>query len=129
MDNYTAAQDDVRAAHGIARTGATLIHSWEALIEECTDGYSWDISEYRNELRVRNEIETLVSSEHLRQYEDHDQFVEAVRALDERFKALGHPTWRFPDASTWWERLVPARAGRDFASYCRQVYGFQIDEV
>lgn len=129
MNGYTAAQDGIRVGHGIARTGAKLIESWEAFIKECVDGYSWDISEYRNELRVRNDIETLVSSEHLRQYEAHDQFVGAVRALDERFKALGHPTWRFPDASTWWQRLVPARAGHDFAWYCRQVYGFRIDEV
>ncbi|MBI5610857.1 MAG: hypothetical protein HY902_18405 [Deltaproteobacteria bacterium] len=129
MDSYTSAQDAVRAAHGISRTGAALIESWEAFVEECATGYSFDIAEYRNELRVRNEIEVLVSSERLRRYKDHDSFVAIVRAIDERFKALGHATWHFATASTWWERVVPVRAGHDFASYCLQVYGFRIKDA
>lgn len=106
-----------------------MIAAWEAFIAECSDGYSWDISEYRNELRVRNDIEVLVSSERLLRYDEHKEFCRAVYALDNEFTQLGHEKWQFPSGSDWWERLVPKKSGRELARYCRQVYGFAIEEV
>lgn len=127
MKNYCALQDEVRIHHGISRTGAQLIDCWGAFVEECCEGYEWDISEYRNEIRVRRHIETLLRSDALAGHPDHDVFSGAVQVLDDRFRQLGHKEWKFPNGAQWWERQVPTFAGESLAQYCLDAYGYPVE--
>jgi len=127
MPSYVSDQDALRTRLLIHRSGAQLIEAWSEFVAACEEGYAWDISEYRNELRVRGEIEQIMIAGELQVYREHAGFCGAVEGVDARFRLLGRPDWQFPDRTTWWERLVPARAGEALATYCRAVYGFPVE--
>lgn len=124
--DYHIAQDEVRIQHNITRSGAELLAAWAAFVHEVEDGYDWDISEYRNEIRVRDELSVLAVSDVLTPFVEHADFLEELRQLDERFRAQAHHTYRFPSASTWWRQLVPKSGGGDFARYCSTAHGFRL---
>jgi hypothetical protein len=127
--DYNTAQGQVRSRHGITKSGAALLKAWDAFVQEVEEGYEWDVSEYRNEIRVRDRIEAIASSAVLTHFAQHDDFLGELRHVDQRFRAMAHPTYRFPAAEAWWRQLVPRRAGEELVRFCRSAYGFELEVV
>lgn len=126
---YAQAQADFLARNQIPESGAGLLEKYQGLIDECTEGYQWDYSEYRNELRVRDRIARVLADKSLQQFEEHRAFETAVERLDEAFKALAHKTWQIPTSAPWWHRVVLTRAGEPYAEFCRTNYGFEMEPI
>jgi len=127
--HYNTEQASLRRLHGIKRDAAGLLESWSELIRECEEGYQWDVSEYQNEMRARDELEVIASADALQHFDEHQLFLQVLHGIDGRFRALVHASWRFPLGKSWWRRAVPSKAGVDFARFCQSAYGFDLDVV
>ena len=91
MTTYSHAQDAVRADHDITETGAGLLDAWAGLVEECVEGYDGHVTEYWNELRVRDRIESVLSAPSLKGFSEHGEFSARVHAIDARFRRIAAP--------------------------------------
>jgi hypothetical protein len=125
--SYQEAQETVRRRAKIADTPAELVAQWEYLISQAEEGYSWDFSEYLNEIRARDALELLLSAPELCTYTEHKDLVETVAALDERFRKLFRRDVELSEESHWWRRGVLRRAGAPYAEYMRDAYGFEVE--
>src|SRR5258708_5123572 len=67
---------------------AQLLTQWEQLVDWCKQGYRWDVSEYGNELSVREKLERLLTSEQLQPYRELQELRTRVSEIDAQFKAL-----------------------------------------
>lgn len=101
---------------------AALLSAWEAFIQECKSGYNWDVSEYRNELAVRNRIEAILIDARAREFPEHDELAIRVAVLDKQFRDLLQPGTQSPYGDKWWERGVLAFAGDEYAEFYRSAY-------
>ena len=120
---YMEAQQDVLSSLGEGCSAASLLDAWSAFVEEVEEGYAWDESEYRNEVRVRGQIELVMEAESLQKFVEHREFRENVQRVDSQFLSNSHPTWKFPWGGTWWESAVPVSSRGDFAE-CYRRFGF-----
>lgn len=126
--NYVVAQDRVRIRLGIRDTPAELIAKWDALVSECEHGYSWDFSEYENEMVARDWLEVIVREPELQPYEEHNELVGAVRAIDLRFSRLVQSDMVLPSKS-WWRGAILRFAGVPYVEYMRAAYGRTVEVV
>ncbi len=126
---YTQAQAIVREHHGIKDTASTLLDKWENLVLECESGYSWDYSEFLNELRVRDEIETILSVPELHRYKEHGVLRERVASIDQRLRVLFHSEKESSTEGPWWRRGILKRAGADYAEYCWSAFSVPVEVV
>lgn len=117
MSSYALAQAAVLERHEIAESGAQLLDGYAGLIAECIEGYNWDVSEYRNELRVRDRIAHVLEDLVLRAFPEHAVFAARVAELDRAFQTLAHPDCHLPRSGPWWRHLVLAYAGEPYAEY------------
>jgi hypothetical protein len=126
MLTYIASQDMVRTRAHIQRTTAELVDIWDALVDECQEGYSWDISEFRNELASRDQLEEILRAPELVPYREHRQLRDRAESIDARFRRLLMPDCVFPAEGSWWRRGVLRFAGPSYAGYCRKAHGFEV---
>ncbi len=126
MSSYIEAQDAVRARSRIQRTIAELLGMWNGLVDECYESYQWDISEFRNELGSRDQLDTILRAPELAEYPEHSELRDRVYSIDARFRELLLPDCEFPKGTTWWRRGVLRFAGTAYADYCGQLYGFDV---
>ena len=95
----------------------------------CKDGYRWDVSEYSNELAVREKLELLLTAERLQTFQELQELKARVCEIDNRFKSLLKPEVQLPNREHWWEQGVLKRAGEQYAEYFREAHGIQIEVV
>lgn len=126
---YSEEQARVLDRLGINETPSTLLDRWEMLVGECESGYSWDYSEYRNELRVRDLLEGVLRAPELLKYEEHDELMRRVEELDGRFRCLLSSSQSGVSNEPWWRRGVLCKAGPDYAEYCRSAFSIEIEVV
>lgn len=124
--NYAEQQAQILKKLGITTTASTLLEAWASLVEECEAGYSWDYSEYRNELAVRDKLEALLSSKELALYQEHSELVGKVDEIDRRFRVLLNPDRTIPAEQTWWGRGALRTAGCDYAEYCKAAFSIDV---
>lgn len=122
---YQVAQAESLARLGVRESAALLVAKWEALVSECEDGYSWDVSEYWNELRVRDVLESLLEERSLQTFDGHAELRSVVAAIDERFRAIVRDDVRIP-GNTWWRQAVLRIAGQEYRDYLSAVYGIAV---
>jgi len=68
---------------------ATLVSRWDGFVRSCEDGYTWDVSEYTNEVAVRSVLERLLTAPSLAPYpEQAGGLRDEVRKIDDRFRCL-----------------------------------------
>jgi hypothetical protein len=127
MTDYSTAQKEACLRLHVTRSGSELILAWSQFVEQCTDGYRWDISEYRNEIRVREDIENLLREESLASCREHADFRLNVSLIDQNFREIALADCEFPGTTCWWSKVVPHHAGIDFAQYCLEIYGFKVE--
>ena len=106
--------------------GLLLIEKWRFFIEDCDRCYAWDISEYNNEIRVRDELENFLRSQTFTQFEGRVEFLQELFLLDGRLQDLFLPNSVLRNRDTWWKQGVLARAGEPYRDYMFKVYGFNV---
>lgn len=108
---------------------AQLLAQWEQFVGWCRDGYRWDVSEYSNELRVRERLELLLTAERLQTFQELQELKAGVSEIDTHFKSLLKPDVQLPNRAHWWEQGVLKRAGEEYAEYFREAHGIQVGVV
>ena len=108
---------------------AQMIEQWEQLMDWCKDGYQWDVSEYLNELSVRDKLEHLLTAKRLQPYPELQELKSRVAEIDARFKPLLRSDVQLENHEHWWERGVLKRAGEQYATYFRDAHGIQVEVV
>lgn len=105
-----------------------LVDAWEQFIADVEAGYSWDISEYWNDLRVRAQIEQVRADEELTRMPETAWFAERVAALDARFRAQLQPhRLARREGTPWWESHPPRRGGAQLSKDFRSVFDVELE--
>ncbi|WDE06524.1 hypothetical protein SG34_006285 [Thalassomonas viridans] len=110
-------------------TLSSLIDKWRCFVEECEEGYQWNFSEYKNEIRVRYLIQNLMDDEKLSKGEEFKEVFAEIEKLDQRFKALLQPNIVIDKGDGWWDKSVLNKAGYDYCQYMYDVYGVIVENV
>ncbi|MDX2047132.1 MAG: hypothetical protein SFU87_10115 [Chitinophagaceae bacterium] len=103
-----------------------LIEMWEGFVNECSSGYEMNIYEYENDLSVRNVIETILTSNELKVYPEYFNFKESIQTIDNSFKKLLSEKYSRNDRISWWEKGVLSKAGIEYTSDIKALYGIEI---
>ena len=128
---FLAAVETVLGGPASARNNspAQLLAQWGQFVEWCQEGYNWDVSEYMNELSVRERLERLLTAENLQPFPELRELKTRVSEIDARFKEILNPDVQLPNREYWWERGVLKRAGEQYAKYFRDAHDIQVEVV
>ncbi len=107
----------------------SLIQKWLSFVDECEDGFQWDFSEYKNEIRVRYLIQCLIDDERLSKAAELKEAFDEIEKLDNRFKSLLKTDDSLDEARTWWERGILAKAGQDYCQYIYDAHGIVVKNI
>ncbi len=127
MANYFDTRRKFIKNLNISRDLPELITCWLGFVEDCEEGYSWDVSEYNNEIHVRNELEEILTNPELMTFQEHSSFISTVQDIDRRFKRLLHNHYHLSNNKEWWNRGVLSAAGEEYVEYFKNAYGFDIN--
>lgn len=116
-------------AIGCKASPADLVRRWESFVEECESGYSWDISEYDNEIRARRALGLLLEAPELQRFPQLQALAEVVKPIDDRFRSLLQEGAARPGKISWYEQGVLRRAGGEYARYFRAAHGIEVQAV
>jgi len=106
-------------------TLVSLLAKWKSFVEECADGYGWEYSEYRNEIRSRFLIQQLLDDERIASNEElQDLFIE-IKDTDELFRSLLQDGCVI-EGESWWDQGVLKKAGEEYRSYMKDGYGITL---
>jgi hypothetical protein len=102
--------------------------AWVALVDECEEGYNWCISEFNNDISVRDRIELVLSREDLLRIPAVEHLRAVVGSVDGRFRALLRNDVNNKNGDApWWRRGVLKYAGEEYAQDVRSLYGIEIE--
>ena len=125
--------DDVaivlREGHFQERSPAALIEMWKQFVEEVEEGYRWDVSEYLNEIRVRDALDSILADQRLAHFSQVREIERQVALVDDRFRGLLSGEHALPAEAKWWRRGVLKRAGENYAGYMKRAHGFEVEIV
>lgn len=107
----------------------SLVQRWDFFVDECQDGYRWDYSEYRNEIRVRGLLEQLLNSSAISSSENFKELREKVISVDKKFKDLLQPGIALVEGEGWWDSGVLMYAGEDYSCYMKEAHGVLVEVV
>ncbi|AZE97791.1 hypothetical protein C4J95_0298 [Pseudomonas orientalis] len=110
-------------------TFSSLVQRWDFFVDECQDGYRWDYSEYRNEIRVRGLLEQLLNSSAISSSENFKELREKVISVDKKFKDLLQPGIALVEGEWWWDSGVLMYAGEDYSCYMKEAHGVLVEVV
>lgn len=101
-----------------------LLDEWRGLVEECEEGYGYNVMEYHADLAVRDRLE-----ECLRAPGRTDaSFAAQLAEVDDRFRALLQPGVEVgPADDPWWHRGVPRYAGEALADGMHEWFGVEVE--
>lgn len=114
----TDLQDDARA-----ESPEELLDEWRGLVEECENGYEYNVMEYHADLAVRDRLERCL------QLPDRTDaaFAAQVAEVDAQFRALLQPGVEVgPADDPWWHRGVPRYSGHALAEGMHEWFGVEI---
>lgn len=118
--------------HDLGFAGETflsLVEKWKELVEECSEGYMWEYSEFVNEMRVRNLIEQLSTDLRLRSFSELPYLLDEVKKVDHAYKILLQTSVSINNSEYWWERGVLVHAGQMYCDYMRETHGISVEIV
>jgi hypothetical protein len=109
---------------------AQALGTWEDFVTTCTDGYEFDLSEYLNDLSIRQFIQLVLDDSEAKRTEMHALFAERVRRIDDRFRELvsDGPLIR-PRSDLWWDRRIPPYGATEFVEDARERYSVELRVV
>lgn len=101
-----------------------LLEEWRGFVEQCEQGYEYNVMEYHADLSVRDRIEACLRGEG----SEDAGFVAGVAEADARFRALLQPGVEVgPEGDPWWHRGVPRYAGYPLAEGLSEWFGVQVE--
>jgi hypothetical protein len=106
---------------------ASLLKDWTLFVEECEKGYSDNIYEYYNDIRVREWIELILSAPELQIYPEIQEFASNVSDIDQKFRKLLRSDVSLPKL-VWWEQGVLQYAGRELKNDLLDLYDIEIEK-
>ncbi|MEU4618116.1 hypothetical protein [Streptomyces umbrinus] len=103
------------------------LRSWEETVDECVDGYDLDVSEYLNDLSIRDLLERVADDSSVRLLPEYSWFTAELARIDERFKEVlaDGPLIRAKERR-WWRRSLPTAGRADFVSDVKERYGVEL---
>lgn len=109
---------------------AQVLGAWEDFVTTCTDGYEFDLSEYLNDLSIRQFIQLVLDDPEAKRTEMYTLFVERIRRIDDRFRELVSegPLIR-PGSDLWWDQRIPPYGAAEFVEDARERYSVQLRVV
>lgn len=128
MTSFAAHCTRLLTSRDIAESPASLLARWSDFVEQCEEGYQWDVSEYENELRTRRILEWLLQELASCGYPDRSVLEGNLTAIDRRFQEVLQQGVEVPGSGAWFERGVLRFAGEPYASYMLQAHGFDVGE-
>ena len=107
-----------------------MLGVWDDFVTACTDGYEFDLSEYLNDLSVRQFIQQVLDDSESGRTEMYAPFAERIRRIDDRFRevASGGPLVR-PGSDLWWDRRIPPYGAAEFFDDARERYAVELRVV
>ncbi|HWK88427.1 MAG TPA: hypothetical protein VNP72_00480 [Longimicrobium sp.] len=105
----------------------SMLDEWRKFVQQCQDGYPFNIYEYHNDLSVRDRIEACLH-ETAADADAQAGFAAGVAEEDERFRALLQPGVQVgPEEDAWWHRGVLRYAWRDLARDLKDWFNVEIE--
>ncbi len=96
---------------------SVLASKWTFFVDQCAEGYDWNIYEFDNELSVRDSIEEILNDPVFKQFYEFGGFVREVHDADERYRDLLQPNVKRTSFSeSWWHTGVLKSAGDEYCS-------------
>lgn len=106
---------------------ASLITEWDGFVILCENGYSFDLSEYDNDLAVRRKIKVLIEKQGSQNDPSFGTLIVALSNVDNRFRDMLLPdTFRAYAANYWWETSFLKYAGDEYVNDIKSLYGVSI---
>lgn len=101
-----------------------LLEEWRLFVDDCEQGYEYNVMEYHADLSVRDRIEQCLRTPGAAP----PGFAERVEAVDARFRALLQPGVEVgPEDDPWWHRGVLRYAGGDLADGLEEWFGVEVE--
>jgi len=118
------------AGWAVTMLPAEALRSWEEMVDECVDGYDLDVSEYLNDLSVRDLLQRVADDSKVRSLPEFSWFTAELARIDEGFRAVlaNGPLIR-PREHQWWRRSLPAVGRTDFVRDVKERYGVELTLV
>ncbi|MFF2065088.1 hypothetical protein ACFVWZ_25350 [Streptomyces sp. NPDC058200] len=109
---------------------AQALEMWEEFVRECADGYEFDLSEYLNDLSVRQLLQQVLDDAEAKRTETYAPFAQRVRGIDDRFREVVSegPLIR-PGSDHWWDRQVPPHGAAEFVEDVRERHSVDLRVV
>lgn len=102
-----------------------LLEEWRRFVDECEQGYEYNVMEYHADLSVRDRIEACLRAPGRTEA----AFAGQVEAVDARFRALLQPGVEVgPADDPWWHRGVLRYAGDALADGLREWFSVEVEE-
>lgn len=82
-----------------------FVGGWDEFISTCKDCYQFSSSEFDYDILIRNDIESLLRTRELEEFEEFNFFKYSISKLDDKFKELLHPVFELPiETQYWWQK-------------------------
>ena len=106
---------------------AQVLGAWEEFVTTCTYGYDLDLSEYLNDLSIRQFIQLVLDDSEAKRTEMYALFVKRVSHIDDQFRGLvsDGPLVR-PGSDLWWNRRIPPYGAPEFVEDARERYSVEL---
>ncbi|MFF0087202.1 hypothetical protein ACFYR1_47280 [Streptomyces canus] len=133
-----ANNDFTERFHDIARDSgwhvptrpAQVLGAWEAFVTTCMGGYEFDLSEYLNDLSIRQFIQLVLDDSEAKRTEMYKLFAERIRRIDDRFcKLVSEGPLIRPRSDLWWDQRIPPYGAADFVEDARERYSVELRVV
>ncbi len=110
----------------IRLTLADLVSRWSEFVEQCEEGYQYSLYDYDSELTIRDNIELIICNQDLQKYNEHQEFIERISLIDQRFKAI-LKEYNLMSEDKWWKRGVLKYAGEQYAKNVKTEWNIEIE--
>ncbi|WP_122669298.1 hypothetical protein [Pseudomonas viridiflava] len=107
----------------------SLIERWQVFVAECRSGYTWDYSEYLNEIRVRGVLQCLLDHPKVRDADEVQEMFQEVLRLDEELKSILQQNISLSRGEGWWDRGVLMYGGEEYRQYMKIAHGIAVRQV
>ncbi|MFH9861391.1 hypothetical protein [Streptomyces sp. NPDC017202] len=109
---------------------AQALGMWEEFVEQCEHGYELDLSEYLNDLSVRNLLQKVLDDVEAQRVAAYGPFAQRIRLIDDRFRDVVSQGPLVRQGSRhWWERTIPADGAPEFVEDVRERYSVELRTV
>ena len=109
---------------------SSLLDGWDSIVRQCEDGYTFGLSEFSNDLWVRNFIDRLCADPRVIGDPVRIDFMTVLEDTDRRFRSMLAPEFQIGQSDMpWWQRGVLRYAEEEYVEDLRNQYGIAIDTV